>query len=202
MVYDVGTELNVLCVYALMTSKNEYLYSVVLHELVFLMEFNWMLKYITMDFELGMICGIYHEFPETRIIEQLLTLVSINKIDIAINFIQSLTSNDLNLEQFWKYFPSSWINRFKPSLWNNGDITTNEASKGITNNSLERYKRRMYDPFINAHANICMFVEVIRNKFEFYEQRCLEIRQNGSNIRYKNNLYIPPPFVNEFEKYK
>ncbi|KAF0987415.1 LOW QUALITY PROTEIN: hypothetical protein HZS_1987 [Henneguya salminicola] len=39
-IMDVGTELNVSCVYTLMTSKNEYLYSVVLHELVFLMKLN------------------------------------------------------------------------------------------------------------------------------------------------------------------
>ncbi|KAF0991837.1 hypothetical protein HZS_71 [Henneguya salminicola] len=38
-----------------------------------------------------------------------------------------------------------------------------------------------------------MFVEVIRNEFEFYEQHCVEIRQNGSNIRYKNKLYIHSP---------
>ncbi|KAF0987413.1 hypothetical protein HZS_1985 [Henneguya salminicola] len=50
----------------------------------------------------------------------------------------------------------------------------------------------MNDHCLNAHPNICMFVEVIRNEFEFYEQRCLEIRQNGSSIRYKNKLYIPP----------
>ncbi|KAF0990943.1 hypothetical protein HZS_3228 [Henneguya salminicola] len=65
-VYDVGTELNIPCVHALMTSKNEYLYSVVLHKLVFLMEFNWMPKYTTMDLELGMIHAINHEFPESK----------------------------------------------------------------------------------------------------------------------------------------
>ncbi|KAF0986196.1 hypothetical protein HZS_155 [Henneguya salminicola] len=73
----------------------------------------------------------------------------------------------------------------QPSLWNNGDITTNEDSLGRANNSLERYNRWMNDHFLNAHPNICMFVE----------QRCLEIRQNGSNIRYKNKLYIPPTVV-------
>ncbi|KAF0989237.1 hypothetical protein HZS_19 [Henneguya salminicola] len=88
--------------------------------------------------------------------------------------------------------PSIWINRFKPSLWNNGDIKTNEDSIGRISNSLDRYNGRMNDHFLNAHPNICMFVEVIRNEFEFYEQRCLELRQNRTNIRNKNKLYIPP----------
>ncbi|KAF0988205.1 hypothetical protein HZS_398 [Henneguya salminicola] len=69
-------------------------------------------------------------------------------MDIAINFIKSRTRNDLNIEQFWKYFHSTWI-------------------IGRTNNSLKRYNRRMNDHFLNALPNICMFVEVIRNKFEF-----------------------------------
>ncbi|KAF0987414.1 hypothetical protein HZS_1986 [Henneguya salminicola] len=90
-----------------------------------------------MDFELGMIIAINHEFPESRI-NELLTLVSINEMDIAINFIKSLSCNGLNLEQFWKYFQSTWINRFKHSLWNNRDITINEDSIGRTNNLLER----------------------------------------------------------------
>ncbi|KAF0990914.1 hypothetical protein HZS_1030 [Henneguya salminicola] len=123
-------------------------------------------------------------------------------MEIAINFIKSLTSNHLNLEQFWKYFQSTLIKRFKPSLWHNGDITINEDSIGRTNNSLERYNRRMKDHFLNAFPNICMFLQVIRNEFEFYEQHCQEIRKNGSSIRYKNKLYIPPPIVNKFENYK
>ncbi|KAF0989374.1 hypothetical protein HZS_2263 [Henneguya salminicola] len=98
-----------------------------------------------MDFELGRIRAINHEYPE---------------------------------KQLWKYFQSTWINRFKPSLGNNGDMTINEDSYGRTNNSLERYNRRRNDHFLNTYPNIWLFVEVIRNEFEFYEQRCLEIRQN------------------------
>ncbi|KAF0989690.1 LOW QUALITY PROTEIN: hypothetical protein HZS_2039 [Henneguya salminicola] len=40
IILDIGTELNISCVYTLMISKNEYLYSIALHELVFLMELN------------------------------------------------------------------------------------------------------------------------------------------------------------------
>ncbi|KAF0989689.1 hypothetical protein HZS_2038 [Henneguya salminicola] len=134
-------------------------------------------KYITMYFELGMIRAINPKFPESRIIGcyfhfkqainkklpklkisnqdaptilekiELLTLVSINEMDIAINFIKSLTSNNLNLN-------------------NSGNIFSQHGLIG-----------RMNDHFLNSHSNICIFVEVIRNEFEFYEQHCLEIRQ-------------------------
>ncbi|KAF0985381.1 hypothetical protein HZS_5497 [Henneguya salminicola] len=53
-VYDVGTELNVPYFFYM----NSF----------FSMELNRMPKYITMDFELGMIRAINHEFPESRII--------------------------------------------------------------------------------------------------------------------------------------
>ncbi|KAF0986319.1 hypothetical protein HZS_158 [Henneguya salminicola] len=100
----------------------------------FFMDFYWMPKYITMDFELGMIRAITPEFQESRFVGcyfhfkqainkklpklkisnqdlkiilekiELLTLVSINEMDIAINITKSLNSNDLNLEKFGKYF--------------------------------------------------------------------------------------------------
>lgn len=58
MTFDYGTEQYVPCVYALMTGKHEYLYSVVLHEVIFLLEFKWMPKHITADFEMALIKAI------------------------------------------------------------------------------------------------------------------------------------------------
>ncbi|KAF0985742.1 hypothetical protein HZS_3372 [Henneguya salminicola] len=81
---------------------------------------------------------------------------------------------------------STMINRFRLSLRINGDITTNKNNIGCINNSSERYNSWMNELFFHAHTTICMFAEVIRNEFEYYEQCCLEIRINGSNIRYKN----------------
>ncbi|KAF0991091.1 hypothetical protein HZS_2035 [Henneguya salminicola] len=45
--FDLGTQTLVPCAYALRTGKLEHLYSVVLHEMIFLLEFKWMPKYIT-----------------------------------------------------------------------------------------------------------------------------------------------------------
>ncbi|KAF0986581.1 hypothetical protein HZS_4077 [Henneguya salminicola] len=53
--YDHGTEVYVPCVYPLMNGKHEYLYSALLHEVVFLMEFRGMPKFITTDFEIALI---------------------------------------------------------------------------------------------------------------------------------------------------
>ncbi|KAF0985687.1 hypothetical protein HZS_1632 [Henneguya salminicola] len=47
MTSDLGTQTFVSCDYALMTGKLEHLYSVVFHEMIFLLEFKWMPKYIT-----------------------------------------------------------------------------------------------------------------------------------------------------------
>ncbi|KAF0985482.1 hypothetical protein HZS_7772, partial [Henneguya salminicola] len=47
MTFYLGTQTFVPCAYALMTGKLEHLYSVVLHEVIFLLEFKWMPKYIT-----------------------------------------------------------------------------------------------------------------------------------------------------------
>ncbi|KAF0986658.1 LOW QUALITY PROTEIN: hypothetical protein HZS_7641 [Henneguya salminicola] len=51
-----------------------------------------------------------------------------------------------------------------------------------TDNAIERYKRRLNENFSNAHPNLYAFMEVIKQKFEYYQARCTEIRQNASGI--------------------
>lgn len=62
--------------------------------------------------------------------------------------------------------------------------------------ALERYNRRMNEHFSNAHPNIFAFIDVLRNEFEFYEEKLLEIRQNSSGIVYKT------PKINQNEDLK
>ncbi|KAF0985351.1 hypothetical protein HZS_1266 [Henneguya salminicola] len=68
MTFDLVIQTFVPCAYALMTGKLEHLYSVVLHEMIFLLEFKWMPKYITTDLEKGLIKAINYEFAESKII--------------------------------------------------------------------------------------------------------------------------------------
>ncbi|KAF0988005.1 hypothetical protein HZS_2629 [Henneguya salminicola] len=63
MVYDRGTEIYVPTVYALVTCKNEYIYSEAFPQIVVLMEYNWMSCIITTDFEKALISSIKQEFP-------------------------------------------------------------------------------------------------------------------------------------------
>ncbi|KAF0986325.1 hypothetical protein HZS_5077 [Henneguya salminicola] len=136
-------------------------------------------KYITMDFELG-IRAINHEFPESRIIvcyfhfkqaiNKKLPKFKISNQDLKI-ILEKIELLTLVSNQSMKWILQLILLSLLPQ-----EPTIHSNDK----------KRRMNDHFLNARPNICMFVEVIRNQFEFYEQRCLEIRQNGSNIRYKN----------------
>ncbi|KAF0986706.1 hypothetical protein HZS_2659 [Henneguya salminicola] len=65
MAYDHGTEVYVHCVYAKITGKHKYLYSIVPHEVIILMEFKGMPKFITTGFEITLIKAIKYEFTES-----------------------------------------------------------------------------------------------------------------------------------------
>ncbi|KAF0987622.1 hypothetical protein HZS_7211 [Henneguya salminicola] len=65
MVYDKGTEIYVPIVNALVTCKNEYIYSEVFNQIVVLMEYNWRPCIIITDFEKALISSIkYRIFRE------------------------------------------------------------------------------------------------------------------------------------------
>ncbi|KAF0986092.1 hypothetical protein HZS_3165 [Henneguya salminicola] len=65
MACDNGTDLYVPCMYSLMTSKSESLYCTVLHEVIVMLDYNWMPKIITLDFKISLINAVKHEFPES-----------------------------------------------------------------------------------------------------------------------------------------
>ncbi|KAF0990175.1 LOW QUALITY PROTEIN: hypothetical protein HZS_4957 [Henneguya salminicola] len=160
------------------------------------MEFNWMPKYIILDFELGMIRAINHEFPESRIIgcyfhfkptiNKKLQKFKISNQVVKIELITLVSINGMVINNYGNIFTQH-------------GLIGSSLRCGIIEEptiQLERYKRWVYDHFLNAHANICMIVKVITNEFEFYEQHCLEIRQNASNIRYNNKLFHLPLLMN------
>ncbi|KAF0986744.1 hypothetical protein HZS_3897 [Henneguya salminicola] len=67
MVYNIGTEIYVPTVCALVTCKNEYKYSEVFHQIVVLLKYNWMPCIITKDFEKALISSIKQEFSDSKI---------------------------------------------------------------------------------------------------------------------------------------
>lgn len=112
---------------------------------------------------------------------ELLTVLPINEINLGIDYIKTLTTEQPELSAFWNYFTRTWLQRFNPALWNLSNLGDVNMA-GRTNNSLERYNRRLGEHFSNAHPNLCAFVSVIKNEFQYYSEKCSEIRQNASGL--------------------
>ena len=190
MVFDAGTQSFIPCVYCLMTGRNEYLYCIILHELIVLMEYSWMPTTITVDFEKGLIAAVTHEFPQSNILGcyfhfkqsirrkllkskisessisiilskiEILTVIPIKEITLGLKYIKSCLNNVSDAEhKFFIYFESTWLKRFKPEIWNLECHKQCEIA-GRTNNSLERYNRRLGEFFANAHPNLFSFIEL------------------------------------------
>ena len=68
MTFDPATRVFVPCVYALMTARTEYAYLTVLHEIVVLLNFRFMPRLITVDFEKALVIAVKHEFPSSRLV--------------------------------------------------------------------------------------------------------------------------------------
>lgn len=231
MVYDAGTQLFVPCAYSLITTKNEYMYLTVFHELIVLTKYSWMPQIITSDFEISLIASIKHEFPTSRLLccyfhlkkaierklknykisdenskiilnkIELITIVPIEDIEIAIRYAKSLTTEQPELISFWNYFEIIWRKRFDPQLWNLSSINDQELA-GRTNNALERYNRRLGEHFANAHPNLPAFIAVIKTEFLYFSERCNEIRQNSSGIDYQPQRFSRPLIDQHFISWK
>lgn len=232
MVHDIGTNLYIPCVFALMTGRKEHLYSIVFHEIIFLMEFQWMPKFITCDFEKGLLKALKYEFPDSKISGcyfhlkqaifkklkkinishenfniiltkiELLTLIDCQDINLGIQFIKESTVPEFELTNFWNYFEHTWIKKFDSSIWNISNIKSNEDFKNRTNNPIERYNRRMNENFMNAHPNLCSFAETIKKEFQYFEERCKEVRENFTGIQYEHPNNEIPNILSDFLKYK
>ncbi|KAF0986091.1 hypothetical protein HZS_5178 [Henneguya salminicola] len=70
------------------------------------------------------------------------------------------------------------------------------------NNAFERYNRRFGELFINAHPNLSAFLIAIRNEFEFYSERCHQIRKNNKSIKYDNGNISKPEIDPEYAIWK
>lgn len=228
MVFDYGSNLFVPCVYSLLTSKNEYMYCTVLHEIIVLLKYSWMPCSIVVDFEFSLIKACKHEFPESVLIGcyfhmkqalfkkisklypnnsdiykilkniELLTIINQEDIMTGIEFIKHTIQKETNeFNEFWNYFTKTWIERFDPEIWNLNNKDEN-ILVGRTNNSLERYNRRLGEFFMNAHPNIAAFANIVRNEFEYYSDVCRQVRETGNNILFGEHEFIKPEIDPEY----
>lgn len=230
MVYDQSTEVYVPCVFALMTGKNEYMYCSVLHEIIVLLEYKWMPVTITTDFEYSLIKSVKYEFPESKlhgcyfhlkqailrklkkfnlfaenissILEriELLTQIPEDRIEFGINYIKTACDlRDNNLERFWIYLISTWIHRFPPSIWG-CSVFNDKTLVNRTNNSLERFNRRLNENFINAHPNLASFIETIKTENTYYLEECNQIKRN-STVRFQLPIQNESIFLAHFNEF-
>ncbi|KAF0991325.1 hypothetical protein HZS_5213 [Henneguya salminicola] len=86
MVHDIAAELFIPTAYCLLAGKNEHIFCIDLHEIIILMEYAWMPRMITVDFEYSLISAVKHEFTE--------------KVIDGINDIKPLLIQDESVETF------------------------------------------------------------------------------------------------------
>ncbi|KAF1740663.1 hypothetical protein MXB_5674 [Myxobolus squamalis] len=217
MAFDAGTDLYVPCAYILLTSRCEDAYIKAFHEMIVLMKYRWMLRAITVDFELALMSAVQQEFTDSVIVGcyfhmkcaivqklrkltleteeiwrlaadlEILTLVPITDIDLAICYIRERNP-----------VPADKADGFLDLICKNMDQSNiSEHSEnlivGRTNNALERYNWRIGDAFMNAHPNIASFVTIIRAEFEYYASRCHIIRSTGEVVKYMETKFKKTP---------
>jgi hypothetical protein len=228
MTLDRGTNLYVPCVYALMTAKSEYLYCVLLHEIIVMLEYRWKPSFITTDFECSLIGAVRHEFPTSCIVGcyfhfkqalsrrmeklrlpqdektiilsqvELLTLVHPREIKHAISFIRS---SDRLSSPLWVDF---W-DYFQRTWMGKIDIAlwnlhdVDEGNLfGRTNNALERYNRLLGEKFFIAHPPLNVFIAVIRGEELYFTTRLQNIRIGQEKMPVIAREWERPPIPNGY----
>ncbi|KAF1740096.1 hypothetical protein MXB_3303, partial [Myxobolus squamalis] len=68
MAFDAGTDHYVPRAYILLTSRCEGAYINAFHEMIVLMKYRWMLRAITVDFELALMSAVQQEFTDSNIV--------------------------------------------------------------------------------------------------------------------------------------
>ncbi|KAF0993205.1 hypothetical protein HZS_2060 [Henneguya salminicola] len=97
----------------------------------------------------------------------------------AITYVQTFLVERENLKEFWSYILQTWLIRFNPSLWNVSKVESAEMVHR-TNNA------RLNENFSNAHPNLYAFVEVNKQEFKYYQERCTDVRQKASVIIFRH----------------
>lgn len=230
MAFDNSTNLFVPCIFSLLSAKNENMYWMFLQEAIALMDWKWEPSVIITDFELALIKACKAQFNKSKLygcffhfkqaIKKNLKKFLISKDNIklitkSIDFLTIINKSDINkaisylefkynnlkpeFKNFLIYFEKIWIKKFPPTLWNINEKKRNKLI-GITNNSLERYNRRLNEQILNSNPNILSFVNLIKNEENFYSNQLRGIRSGlikRENKNYKKkNIKIPKNFIN------
>ncbi|KII70725.1 hypothetical protein RF11_09061 [Thelohanellus kitauei] len=152
MVYDRVAYLYILAVYASAAGRSNDIYCTILHQIIVLLEYNWIPSIITSNFELLLTKSIQYEFRDSK----LLTLIEHSDAHKTIENIKLSTDHEENLTNFGSISKKTWLQRSDISICNLSNISDVELANRI-NNSLERYNKRLNDHYANAHPNLLIF---------------------------------------------
>lgn len=87
------------------------------------------------------------------------------------------TGQKTKWDSFWKYFRSTWIERYDSSLWNVRAMKDSGVDAvNRTNNPLEKYYRDFTAKFSSHHPTILAFVEVTKRDACDYVARIDDIK--------------------------
>ncbi|POM72861.1 Hypothetical protein PHPALM_10362 [Phytophthora palmivora] len=91
--------------------------------------------------------------------------------------------------EFWVYFRKTWLETYKPHLWNVYGIQRMLVNR--TNNPLERYNRELNGAFLTARPNIPTFVGVIGDHASHYVTLLKDIARNRARAP-PHGVYVIP----------
>jgi hypothetical protein len=198
MAYDPSTNLYSPCIWALMTSKDEYIYCEVLHAVVVLLKYRWSPRTVVVDFEKALLSSVRYQFPGSRIVgcffhfrqalqrkmqklrcdpdKTTLMLNSLNRLlnveDMQLNHVLASIEHDPRFSgETWARF---WHYFKFMWLWRFPPSLWRNRTNDVqnddarTNNCLEHYNRRLGSKFMNAHPNLFGFISVIREEEHYF----------------------------------
>lgn len=226
--HDTVTNLYVPCCWALLSSKNENAYWILLQELITLTDWTWSPSICISDFEYELICSIKNQLTNTKIYGcffhfkqslfrkmkkigiikeniceisnsiDFLTVISIDEIEIALEYIKN---KFIIKEQKINEF----IEYFK-RVWINKypPILWNYSSMDVnsivarTNNPIERYNRRLNEQFSTAHTSLIKFINVLQEEESFYTNQIRKIRSGKLKRNLEKGNFKFPIIPKEF----
>jgi hypothetical protein len=229
--YDSATQTYVPCVYALMTGRSDYLYCVVIHEVICLTGYSWNPSIVVVDFEQALHKCIEHEFKDSAILGcffhfkqclkrkmskygidasemttllhevDLLTLVQHKELPLAIQYLRE------KLQLFSCEWSRFWV--YFEKTWQNRfppkywNVSEHHAHsiQGRTNNCIERYNRRLGEKFACPHPKLLQFVQVLRSKAEYYIDYLARCRNGQENIVFEDRTFILPTLPAAYKKF-